>query len=288
MPSPFVGMDPYLENPAVFPDLHDSFSFLMKEALNVALPAPYYAGIRSRVWVETSQRFIGPDVDVLRPQPTGNGGQLTSGSGDGGGGVAVAEEVLTEPVVIGPLTVQVTDDEIRENFVEIYAQPGGERLVTTIELLSLANKTPGDHGRDLYLRKQREVLQHSQVHLVEIDLLRGGTHSTAVPRQAVVAKVGAFDYHVCIHHYDRRGVFFVYPVRLGTRLPVIVVPLLPGAVPVRLDLQGVLDRCYDSGQYGRRVRYRDSQPAPPLSPEQAQWAERLLREKGLLETLAAT
>ncbi len=46
-----------------------------------------------------------------------------------------------------------------------------------------------------YLKKQREILD-SQVHLVEIDLLRGGEHTTAVPREWAVNKAGAFEYHL--------------------------------------------------------------------------------------------
>ena len=43
MPSPFPGMDPYLESPDWFPDLHGSLIFLMKETLRRSLPRPYYA-----------------------------------------------------------------------------------------------------------------------------------------------------------------------------------------------------------------------------------------------------
>src|SRR3954447_6012276 len=131
MPSPFPGMDPFLEDPAIFPDLHDSLITYLRESLNAQLPAPYYAGIASRVWVEASERRIEPDVNVVRPERA-----VLGGGADVGGGVAVAEAVQTEPVV-----VHVPREEIHETFLEIYAQPGGERLVTTIEVLSLANKT---------------------------------------------------------------------------------------------------------------------------------------------------
>src|SRR5438094_891369 len=71
MPSPFPGMDPYLEDPAVFPDLHDSLITYARDALNAQLPPPYYAGSAARVWVDLSHRHVGPDVGVLRPgQPT--------------------------------------------------------------------------------------------------------------------------------------------------------------------------------------------------------------------------
>ena len=97
MPSPFPGMDPFLEDPAVFPDLHGRLIFCLSDALNATLPAPYFTGIASRVWVETSRRRIEPDVNVLRPGETLNGGVHAGG---GAGGVAVAEAVATEPIVI--------------------------------------------------------------------------------------------------------------------------------------------------------------------------------------------
>src|SRR5438105_1197410 len=111
MPSPFPGMDPWLEGPAVFPDLHDSFITYLREALNAQLPPPYYAGIASRVWIETSQRRLEPDVDVLRP----NGD--VRGPAASGGGVAVA--VDAEAVV-----VTVPLEERRESLIEIFARPG--------------------------------------------------------------------------------------------------------------------------------------------------------------------
>lgn len=273
MPSPFPGMDPYLEDLAIFPDLHDSLIVYSREALNAVLPAPYYAGVASRVWVEATQRRTGPDVDVLRPRDGANGGP----PGASGGGVAVAEAVLAEPVVI-----RIPREEHREQFLEIYAEPGGERLVTTLEILSPTNKMHSGHGRAPYLRKQEEVLQ-SQAHLVEIDLLRGGVHTTAVPLDRALEQTGPFDYHVCVHRFDQLDTFFVYPIRLAQRLPAIAIPLLPNDPPVRLDLQAVLDRCYDAGQYRRRVRYQDAAPEPPLSPEQMEWVRQVLRDRGILQ-----
>jgi Protein of unknown function (DUF4058) len=276
MPSPFPGMDPFLEDPAVFPDLHDSLIVYLREALNSVLPSPYYAGIASRVWIEESQRRIGPDVKVLH-LPV-NGGVR---AGNGGGGVAVAEAVRTEPVA-----VEVELEEQRETFLAIYSQPGAQRVVTTIEILSPANKTPAGHGRTPYLQKQREVLQ-SQVHLVEIDLLRAGVHTTAVPHSAAVAKAGAFDYHVCVHRWDRPNWYYVYPIQLQGRLPVVTLPLLPDDPPVDFDLRAILDRAYDAGQYHHWVPYREKIPAPPLYPNQTAWVHQTLRAAGLIESPAA-
>jgi Protein of unknown function (DUF4058) len=171
MPSPIPGMDPYLEDPAIFPDLHDSLITELRNAINAELPPPYYASSASRVWVEPSQRHVGPDVDVLRPERAG--------------GDAAVVPPGTATTARPPVLVRVPLDEIRETYLDIYANPGGERLVTTIEVLSLSNKTSAGDGRALYLQKQREVLR-SQVNLVEIDLLRERRlgHSTTMSASA--------------------------------------------------------------------------------------------------------
>ena len=66
MPSPFPGMDPYLENPEIFPDFHDSVITYLREALQASLPAPYFAALGRRVWIEVSRRSVGPDVQIQR------------------------------------------------------------------------------------------------------------------------------------------------------------------------------------------------------------------------------
>ena len=277
MPSPFPGMDPYLENSSIFPDLHDRLISNASQALNATLPAPYYSGISSRIWVETSSRRIEPDVDIFHPPHERNGGGTVK-KGGGGGGVALATKLEFEVVHAPEILVS---EERRETFLEIYAKPKGQRLVTSLEILSISNKTPGEQGRSLYKKKQAELLL-SDVHLVEIDLLRAGEPATALPAERFAALKRPFDYHVCVHRYDQRGDLRIYSILLSDRLPIVEIPLLPGDEPVRLDLQALPAQSYDNGLYARRVRYADERPEPPLNPEQAQWAEQCLREKGLL------
>jgi hypothetical protein len=148
--------------------------------------------------------------------------------------------------------------------------------VTSIELLSLSNKTPGEQGRELYRRKQKELLA-SKVHLVEIDLLRGGAHVTAVPLDLAVEGCGPFDYHISVHCFDDRETYFVYPVRLEERLPPIDIPLLPGDPSVTLDLQPVFERCYDAGPYLREIRYGEDELIPSLPPERNPWLSQILQ-----------
>ena len=103
------------------------------------------------------------------------------------------------------------------------------------------NKTLGSEGRQKYLEKQQEILS-GQVHLVEIDLLRGGAHSSAVPLWLAREKAGPFDYHVSVRRFDRPGEFLVYPIPLQRRLPTIRIPLLPGDPSIPISLQAVFQR----------------------------------------------
>jgi hypothetical protein len=259
-------MDPFLEHPAYFPDLHDRLVTHLSEWLQSRLPAPYYSVIGSRIWVESSRRSIGPDVEVRRQN-----GPSGEGSPPAGGAAAVATTPRTKPVV-----VTVPLEEHRETSVEIYSRyDQAERLVTVLEVLSIANKSPGAHGRDLYLAKQREILG-GDINLVEIDLLRGGAHATAVPRELALEKVGPFDYHVCVHTSSRPQDYLVYPVRLDERLPEVAVPLLPTDQPIPLDLQAVFNHSYDTGPYRRRIAYDRAVAVPPLSAAQAEWVKQIL------------
>jgi hypothetical protein len=271
MPSPFPGMDPYLESPDWFPDLHGSLIIFMKGALQHSLPESYYAQSSQRVWLEYSQRHIEPDVEVVRsarkPQKRSRSGSLA----------------LAEPRGAGPLVVAVETIEhgpFKQSFLEIRRRRGKEiQIITSIEVLSPSNKRTGNPGRAKFLEKQRKTL-NSETHLVEIDLLRSGTHTLAVPRDLVKAQAGPFDYLASIHRFDRPKEFLVHPITLPQRLPEIGIPLLPGEPDVPLDLQRVFDQSYDFGPYRREIEYGKDPIVPRLSPEQAEWATALLKPRG--------
>ena len=136
MPSPFPGMDPYLENPEIFPDLHDSLITYLRENLQASLPPPYYAAIGRRVWIEASRRSIEPDVHVLRagaarqaPSPTSGPRRLP---------VAARQD---------PSSSRSCTTSSANLSGDLCGHRGGsKRLVTSIEVLSLSNKTPGETG----------------------------------------------------------------------------------------------------------------------------------------------
>ena len=265
MPSPFPGMDPWLEAPGLFPDLHQRLIAYLSEAVSATLPAPYYTAIATRLYVESSRRHIEPDVDVLVPR-------RHRPRAAPGGGVAV----LGKPK---PLVFRVADDPIREWALEIRRSDSGDRFVTSVEVLSLSNKLRGTEGRKQYLKKRRE-LREGKVNIFEIDLLRAGAPTTLAPLERAERRAGPFDYHICARRYYRSLSTEVYPIAMAERLPLIAVPLLKGDPDITVDFQAVLDRSYAVGLFDRRADY--SKPCdPPLTPEQQAWAEDILKSNGV-------
>ena len=260
MPSPFPGMDPWLELSGVFPDLHNSLITYLREAINAALPAGYVATTSNRVWIDTVLRRE-PDVSVFgADSPPTNGYHATEHFAEAGM-VAVAIDPVSEPW--------------EEPYLEIVSNDG-DRLVTAIEVLSLSNKKPGDSGRSSYLQKQNEF-RRGGVNLVEIDLLRSGTHTTVVSLERLRKLVPTYDYHICVTAVGDPNHCQVKGFRMMDRLPAIHVPLDPGIRPVIVELQPILDRVYDTGKYRRLAKYDRKTPEPALTPEQQQWADNILK-----------
>lgn len=265
MPSPFPGMDPWLESPQQFGNLHLSMIAFLQEALQPRLPESYFARAGLRVRLEVGQRDVEPDVYVGKER-------ADEPAGD--------ESVVATMADTGPTMVAAEPEEfveVKERYLDIIHLEGkGRRLVTSIEILSPSNKSTSGDGRALYLRKQRE-LRFSEANLVEIDLLRGGVHTTAVSYDRLVEKSPDFTYHVCVRCFDHPQEFFTYPFRLQDSLPPISIPLLPGDAAVTVELQPLFDRCYDVGAFAMDVDYANDIPVPPLTDEQQRWADEILR-----------
>lgn len=264
MPSPFPGMDPYLEDPARWPGVHQSFITYTRDAMQPALRPRYHALIGERIYLIEPPQSMYPDmIFVRRPVPSEPWGE---------GGVAAAE-------VDAPVLVEILPQEIREVFIEIVHTASTE-VITIIEVLSPSNKMSGE-GRDLYLRKQQQILS-SQVHLVEIDLLRSGSHTLAAPQHGLAELAEPWHYLVSVRRVPRRYRFELYPAWLRRRLPRIAVPLLAPDPDIALDLQAVFVRCYENGGYEDFIDYR-REPPVSLPPDDATWADALLREQGRRE-----
>ncbi len=254
MATPFPGMDPYLEGPE-WPDFHSTFVHCWREAVADGLPNDYVAKIDERVYlVETDpevRKLIKPDVAVSR-------GARPSGA-RASGAVATLEPVTMRLEII---------DGPRELFIEILRRPELS-LVAVLELLSPANKE--NPGRTEYLSKRSAVLRQN-VHLVELDLLRGGQR---VPSPKPLP---AADYYYLVAHAEGRPDCQVYSWNLPDGLPRIPVPLRPPHADVIVDLAKVFTTAYDRGRFGRSLRYDRPCPAP-LNDDQRRWVESVIAAK---------
>jgi Protein of unknown function (DUF4058) len=261
----FPGMDPYLEHPVLWLDVHASLVVYIREQLQPRLRPRYVAAIEQRVYLEGPDRNIHPDVSVRETRP-GPARQHE------GGGVAVMEAVEVDD----PLIVRARVEPVREAYVAILDLHASQRVVTVIEVVSPTNKQTGP-GRDSYVTKQEEVLS-GDVHLVEIDLLRRGPHVLAVPEKDARQRAGRYDSLTCVNRAaGQRDLYELYPRRLRDRLPRIRIPLADGDGDVVLDIQAVVAQAYDAGAYRDRIDY--SRPCdPPLAADDNAWAEGLVRE----------
>jgi hypothetical protein len=96
MPSPFPGMDPYLEDPWLWPDFHLTFVVGLRAELNRRLPTGYVALADRYVWVqepetEERKRLGKPDV-------------FLTGEGEAKGAPASAAIVAPVEIVLPSLT----------------------------------------------------------------------------------------------------------------------------------------------------------------------------------------
>jgi hypothetical protein len=248
MPSPFPGMDPYLEDPAFWSDFHARFIIYWCDAIADVLPEPYEARIDEKVrLVEVApprRKLIEPDVALTRPESSPPPSPAPAG-------VATLESV-TIPLII--------EEETHERYIEILHRP--ERaLVAVLELLSPANKE--EPGRSDYLAKRNALLRH-RVHLVEVDLLIGGR------RLPLAEDLPPGDYYALVSRGNRRPDCDVYAWTLRQRLPAIPIPLLPPDPDVWLDLAAVFATTYERGRYARSLDYA-SPPAVVLTDETRRW-----------------
>jgi hypothetical protein len=261
MRSPFPGMDPYLEQ--FWGDVHHRLIVYLSDALQKQLPGDLRARVDERVFVEPEdgpRRSVVPDVRVVERGEREGPALLVSN------GIAVAE----------PLIIQVADEPVRQGFIEIIDIKTGRRVVTVLEVLSPSNKLPGP-GRDLYLKKQDE-LWAGRVNLVEIDLLRSGSRVLSAPFE-LIPDGHRTPYAVCVRRGRKPFQIEYYRLPLRERLPAIAVPLRETDRDVPLDLQALVDQCYQAAEYDD-IDYRED-PDPPLKPDEAQWADALLHEQGL-------
>jgi hypothetical protein len=252
MASPFPGMDPYLEAPEIWRGFHHSLADEIKAQLNAVLSPRYYADVEVRTVLEevgiAATKTVYPDAAILETVVT------TPAS-------ATAVAIPAAPIQ----RLAMLPEEHKLRTVQV-RETATDTLVTAIEILSPVNK----RGDGLYLyRAKRKSLLRTDVHLIELDLLRGGER----PGWEVKEPPLICEYIVLVNRASggdlRRSE--IWPVALDEPLPLCPVPLLPPDADVPLSLGEVLAQVYQRAAYARRLDYTVPVPPPPLRPAMQHW-----------------
>jgi hypothetical protein len=258
MPSPFPGMDPYIEALGLWEDFHKHLIEQMAWQLAGVAPERYVVrtGERSYLVLVKSEGkkeypFL-PDVSLAAPRGRKKGGKK--------GGTAVAEPATeNKPHVLRAFI----EEEHREEFVEIYEIKPEMRLVTSIEVLSPSSKRPNSEGWNLYLSKRQSLLL-DRVNLVELDLLRGGQ------RMPMLDPWPNSPYVFMVARARKTDACLVWEGHFQQPLPIIPIPLAKPDPDLSLNLQSLLDTIYHRFRYEQSINYT-TELSPPLTPDEAAW-----------------
>ena len=260
MPTPFPGMDPYLEK-WIWEEVHTRLIVALADFLTPKIGPKYRVGIEKRTYFQIefkqskTEDLLGlPDLVIAKPKSL--------------------HEVMDAPYtvlpIVGRLPTQEEIHEKRERYLEI-REVATNQVITALELLSPSNKRHGE-GRDRYEAKRSEILA-SEAHFIEIDLIRAGdVLPVGIPADAVG------DYRILISRAPQRPRTNVYAFKLRQLIPNFPVPLLQEDPEPIVPLNQLVHELYDRAGYDMAIDY--NQPLdPPLSSEDAAWAESLINKK---------
>ncbi|MFZ4767409.1 MAG: DUF4058 family protein [Roseimicrobium sp.] len=261
--NPFPGMNPYLEEH--WTDVHPRLIIHASAQLQQQMPPSLVVRVEQDIRVDeedsgTSRKRL--DVTIHED----NWGVTDAPADEDKATVAVAE----------PVRITMSRPERRR----IVIKDKHGRVITAIKLLSPANKTGYDAV--MYAEKRGQLID-AKVNLVEIDLVRrGGLAACLFDNEPFMDSLGWTSlppYAVTVMAGDDHSGFSFYPIRLQEALPAFHVPLRSMDRPAVLELQPLINQCYREGAYWRTDYTRPADP--PLHGEHADWADSLLKEKGL-------
>jgi hypothetical protein len=242
----FPGMNPYLENPELWSEVHFGLIAVLARTLNTVITPKYRAAVEKRVYSDSLLVGI-PDVSVFQ-------------RGNEAAELQQTTTTLSEPLMV---TVPIAA-ETQERFLEI-REVGTGTVVTVVEVLSPKNKRAGE-GKSKYDAKRHAVLS-STANLVEIDLLRTGE-----PKPMVGGVLS--DYRVLVSRANRRPAAELYPFNLREPLPRFLLPLRPRDQEPVVDLQAVLEQVYQEAALDLAIDYSQP-PVPPVSDNDFAWIQTL-------------
>jgi hypothetical protein len=257
MPTPFPGMDPYLERPSLWVQIHASLIVDIQRFLTPLLRPRYKVAIEQHTYLT----FLPPDEqssgipDILLTSPIDETDE---------DGTVVAQTMVTRPLVSElPMPKVVT-----ERYLEV-RDAVNKDVITVIEVLSPANKK-GREGRAQYERKRLKILA-SLTNLVEIDLIRAGK---PFPMKVTQSS----HYRIVVSRGWQRPKADIYLFGVRDEIPDFPIPLEESETEPVLPLNQILHDLYDLGGYDLAIDY-NQKPEPLLTDEDAKWAKQILKKR---------
>jgi len=251
--NPFPGMNPYLEQPELWHQVHNRLIVAIADDLTPQVAPHYLVAIEERTYQSVEDSLLVGIADVALTR-------RSSASHEPLSRIATAGRVAPTPVRV-PLPQEVT-----ERFLEVRSTRTGE-VVCVIEVLSPKNKRDKD-GRTAYENKRQRILG-SNTSLVEIDLLRVGEPMT-------VLDATDSTYRILVSRGSHRPAADLYAFGLRDPIPPIPIPLRSNDPEPTVDLQRLLNEIYHRARFDLAIDY--AQPLKPaLAEAEANWVSEVLR-----------
>lgn len=254
---PFPGMDPYLERPSLWVQIHASLIVDIQRFLTPLLRPRYNVALSQRTYLT----FLSPDEqssgipDILLSSPIDETDEELA--------------VATETMVTRPLVSELPMPKVvTERYLEV-RDTVNQEVITVIEILSPANKK-GREGRAQYERKRLKVLA-SLTNLVEIDLIRAGKPFPMKVKQTS-------HYRIVVSRGWQRPKADIYLFGVRDEIPDFPIPLEESETEPVLPLNRILHDLYDLGGYDLAIDY-SQKPEPRLAEEEAKWAVQILKKR---------
>jgi Protein of unknown function (DUF4058) len=268
MSSPFPGMNPYLENPELWSEVHHRLITAIAIAISLPIRPKYRVAIEKRTYKFDSEDslLIGiPDVAIFKAKKTDKRSDLSTGKT----AVMTLPETENKSVTVTlPLPL-----EIREGYLEIREVATGN-VITVIEVLSPTNKRTKE-GRNAYLEKRQQLLA-SYTNLVEIDLIRVGE------KMPILTNIPDTDYGILIARSHRLPSAQLFAFTVRESIPNFPIPLQPSEQEIELNLQKLLSEIYEQAAFDLTIDYNQN-PVPDLLVKDREWMELLLKEQARRE-----
>ena len=267
MPSPFPGMDPFLETQPRWEIFHGWF---IRELARLALPKASCMGC----WIDVERDVYGqdPSGDMVAVGEPDEVFSVAAGqepwTGNGGSVATLAVPRSVREVVIDPEEAR----QHRQHYLVVRENKKWPRALAVVELLSPANKS-GNYART-YNAKRGKFLA-SLTHFMEIDFLRGGDN----PLRGHFPELAPTPYFIFVARKNTIGRHEEeFPLRLQDPLPTIGLPLWGNRPDLPLDLAEAFRSAYDLTTGGRPIDYAEEDvPEPALVPDDSAWVSDLIK-----------